>query len=171
LVILSAQGFSEKSVSSISGRLAKKMCPNNIPSFFKPVLGTYRPIRVWFYIQRKLSTAEENGGKKSPMQKSNCFEQNFSPPKLNLFRLFVLFLIANSAKFKMQKEKSHKFCFYMTKMAVKASLVIFFVVVIHTALTVVCHRCWRCWNMNYADIWNDGNHMSLMPEMLQYELQ
>jgi hypothetical protein len=25
--------------------------------------------------------------------------------------------------------------------------------------------------MNYADIWNDGNHMSLMPEMLQYELQ
>ncbi len=49
---------------------------------------------------------------------------------------FFLFLIANCAKFKMQKEKRRKFCIYTVKMAAKSSLVILFALVIHTAPTV-----------------------------------
>jgi hypothetical protein len=49
---------------------------------------------------------------------------------------FFLFLIANCAKFKMQKEKSQKFRIYTVKMAAKSSLVILFALVIHTAPTV-----------------------------------
>jgi hypothetical protein len=54
-----------------------------------------------------LSAAKENGGKKSAMKKKkNFFELNFSPLKQNFCELFFLFLLANCAKFKMQKEKS-----------------------------------------------------------------
>jgi hypothetical protein len=48
-----------------------------------------------------------------------------------------LSLIANCAKFKMQKEKSQKFCIYTVKMAAKSSFVILFALVIHTAPTVL----------------------------------
>jgi hypothetical protein len=51
-----------------------------------------------------------------------------------------LFLIENCAKFKRQKEKNRKFCFYMVKMAANSSLVILFVLVIYTAPTVVVHQ-------------------------------
>jgi hypothetical protein len=47
-----------------------------------------------------------------------------------------LFLIANCAKFKMQKEKSRKKFFYIGKKTSKRSLVILFALVIYTAPTV-----------------------------------
>jgi hypothetical protein len=44
--------------------------------------------------------------KKSAMKKKNFFELNFSPKKKIFINFFFLFLIANSAKFRTQKEKS-----------------------------------------------------------------
>ncbi len=70
------------------------------------------------------------------MKKKLIFLEKFSPLELNFLNLFFfLFLIANSAKFKMQKEKSQKFCFDTIKMAAKSSLVILFALVIYTAPT------------------------------------
>jgi hypothetical protein len=58
-----------------------------------------------------VTAPEENGGKNRQWKKINFFEQNFSPLKQNFFELFFLFLIANCAKFKMQKEKKSKILF------------------------------------------------------------
>jgi hypothetical protein len=52
------------------------------------------------------------------------------------FNFFFLFLIANCAKFKMQKEKSRKIFFYIGKKTAEWSLVILFALVIYTAPTV-----------------------------------
>ncbi len=79
------------------------------------MLGTYRPIRIWFKIQQKLSTAKENDSKKLAMKKKQNFELNFSPLKQNFFELFLLFLIANCRKFKMKKEKKSKMLFLHSK--------------------------------------------------------
>jgi hypothetical protein len=62
---------------------SKKKSPYNPALFLKAVLGTYRPIRIWFYIWRKLFAAEENGSKKMAMKKINIFEKHFSPHKKN----------------------------------------------------------------------------------------
>ncbi len=69
-------------------------------------------------------------------KKNNFLELNFSSLKQNFFELFFLFLIANCAKFKMQKEKSRKKIFYIWKKTAKRSLVILFALVIYTAPTV-----------------------------------
>ncbi len=61
---------------------------------------------------------------------------------------FFLFLIANYAKLKMQKEKSRKKIFYIGKKTAKQSLVILFALVIYTAPTVFENR------MGFTRIWN-----------------
>jgi hypothetical protein len=77
LVILLAQGFSEKPELVLLRLNSSKKSPHNPPLFLKAVLGTFRPIRIWFLNRQKLSAAKENGGKKSAMKK-----------KLNFLNLF-----------------------------------------------------------------------------------
>jgi hypothetical protein len=73
LDILFVQQFSEKTSSSLFRLFSSKKCPKNTPWFLKAVLGTSRPIRIWFYIRRKLSSAEETGSRKLAMKKKLIF--------------------------------------------------------------------------------------------------
>jgi hypothetical protein len=52
-----------------------------------------------------LFATKENGSKKLVMVKKIFFKQNFLPLKQIFCKLFFLFLIAKSVKFKMHKEK------------------------------------------------------------------
>jgi hypothetical protein len=70
------------------------------------VLGTYRPIRIWFYIQQKLFAAEENSYRKSAMGKNFIFfKVLFHQEQMFFLNISFLFLMQNYGKCMIKKVK------------------------------------------------------------------